>query len=361
MKNATLHLYAKRTEAAEIGQICNELQEFSFELHPFHNVGNPLQDGEVMLIVSQNNFEEIIRKAAELRLQNPLSKLVLVGDALPPLVSFHCKASLVIGFSQLEILREVYSELEQGKQKKFNSQVVNELQDKNKELEKINFELDRFVYSASHDLRSPLTSVLGLLYLLRNEMKDSNALHYVDLMEESILKLDNTIRDIVAYSRNNRTQVQLESVNISEVVRDISTGLRYLETDEVNLSEVIDVVQPATLVTDRSRIQIVLNNLISNAIKYRHVARKPKICIECKHESGQAIVTVKDNGVGIKDEHLSKIFDMFYRTSDQSSGSGLGLYIVKETVKKLGGNVHVVSEVQNGTLFTITIPQHAIN
>jgi signal transduction histidine kinase len=361
MKNATLHLYAKRTEAKEISQICSELHEFSIALHSFHNVGKSIPDGEVMLIVSQNNFEEIIRIAAELRLQNPLSKLVLIGDAISPLVSFHCKASLVIGFSQLEILREVYSELELGKQHKANSLFVSELQDKNKELEKINFELDRFVYSASHDLRSPLTSVLGLLYLLRNEMQDSSALHYVDLMEESILKLDNIIRDIVAYSRNNRTQVQLEQVDLSEVVRDLSTGLRYLEADEVVLSDVIEIAKPAALVTDRSRIQIILNNLISNAIKYRHIARKPKIQIECKHADNKAIVTVRDNGVGIKDEHLTKIFDMFYRTSDQSSGSGLGLYIVKETVKKLGGTVAVNSEVNNGTIFTIVVPEQSVN
>jgi signal transduction histidine kinase len=192
-------------------------------------------------------------------------------------------------------------------------------------------------------------------------MQDSSALHYVDLMEESILKLDNIIRDIVAYSRNNRTQVQLEQVDLSEVVRDLSTGLRYLEADEVLLSDVIEIAKPAALVTDRSRIQIILNNLISNAIKYRHIARKPKIQIECKHAENKAIVTVRDNGVGIKDEHLTKIFDMFYRTSDQSSGSGLGLYIVKETVKKLGGTVAVNSEVNNGTIFTIVVPEQSVN
>jgi signal transduction histidine kinase len=358
MKRNNLHLYASRPDAEDIGQFCRTLLDFPIVLHAFHEKKNDIQNGEVILIAAQNNFEEIIRVAAELRIQNPHSKLVLIGDAIPPLVSFHTKAALVIGPSQVSILREVYSELELGNTSKTESAAFSELQEKNKELEKINFELDRFVYSASHDLRSPLTSVLGLLYLLRNEIKDKEAMHYVDLMEESILKLDNIIRDIVAYSRNNRTQIQLESLELSEVVKDISTGLRYLETDELSLKDVIEVKKSSVLISDRTRIQIILNNLISNAIKYRHIARKPKIQIKCEHLNSHAILTVEDNGMGIKDEHLNKIFDMFYRTNDQSSGSGLGLYIVKETVKKLGGEVNVRSEVNNGTTFTITIPDH---
>jgi signal transduction histidine kinase len=358
MKRGTIHLYANRTDAEEIGKLCQLLENFQIVRHAFYEMNKSVLAGEIILLVAQNNFEEIIRVAVELRVQNPHLKLILIGDAIPPLVAFHSKATLVIGLAQVSILNEIFSELEIGIKNKSESEAFSELQEKNKELEKINFELDRFVYSASHDLRSPLTSVLGLLYLLRNEIKEKDAMHYVDLMEESILKLDNIIRDIVAYSRNNRTQVQLETVELSEVVRDISTGLRYLETDEVALKDVIEVKKSAALISDRSRIQIILNNLISNAIKYRHAARKPKIQITCEHLNSQAVLIIEDNGMGIKDEHLNKIFDMFYRTNDQSSGSGLGLYIVKETVKKLGGEVNVRSQVNNGTTFTITIPEH---
>jgi len=184
----------------------------------------------------------------------------------------------------------------------------------------------------------------------------SETIRYVDLMEESILKLDNIIRDIVAYSRNNRTQVNIEKVEIKEVIKDISAGLRYLESDEIILKEIINIEEPALIQSDRTRIQIILNNLISNSIKYRHPDRKPKISISCRRTENNAIVSVKDNGLGIKEEHLGKIFDMFYRTSDKSSGSGLGLYIVKETIKKLGGTVDVWSEINSGTTFTLTIP-----
>ena len=197
---------------------------------------------------------------------------------------------------------------------------------------------------------------MGLLYLLRNETNTSETIRYVDLMEESILKLDNIIRDIVAYSRNNRTLVNIEKVEIKEVIKDISAGLRYLESDEVILKEIIHVEEPASIQTDRTRIQIILNNLISNSIKYRHPNRTPQISITCNTNANNSIVVVKDNGIGINEEHLGKIFEMFYRTSDKSSGSGLGLYIVNETIKKLGGKVEVNSQINLGTTFTLTIP-----
>ena len=356
MKKPIVHLFARQPDSVEINAICGALSDFKVQAHSYQQVKQSLHQGESILLPIQNNFEEIIRISAELRTRNPDSQLILIGELIPPLVSFHCKAAMVLRFEELYLLKEVYPELMHANVNTANFTAMHELQSKNKELEKINFELDRFVYSASHDLRSPLTSVLGLLYLLRNETNTTETIRYVDLMEESILKLDNIIRDIVAYSRNNRTQVNIEKVEIKDVIKDICAGLRYLESDEIILKEIIHIEEPALIQTDRTRIQIILNNLISNSIKYRHPDRKPKISISCRKTENNAIVSVKDNGLGIKEEHLDKIFDMFYRTSDKSSGSGLGLYIVKETIKKLGGTVDVLSEINSGTTFTLTIP-----
>ncbi|MFN5371097.1 MAG: sensor histidine kinase [Bacteroidia bacterium] len=356
MKKPIVHLFARQPDSDEIEAICLALADFKVQLHTYQHVKQSLQEGEIILLPIQNTFEEIIRISAELRTRNPESQFILIGERIPPLVSFHCKAAMVLRLEELSLLKDVYAELLHGNSNAANFAAMHELQSKNKELEKINFELDRFVYSASHDLRSPLTSVLGLLYLLRNETNAAETIRYVDLMEESILKLDNIIRDIVAYSRNNRTQVNIEKVEIKDVVKDISAGLRYLESDEIVLKEIISIEEPAVIQSDRTRIQIILNNLISNSIKYKHPNRKPKISISCKRTENNAIVSVKDNGIGIKEEHLGKIFDMFYRTSDKSSGSGLGLYIVKETIKKLGGTVDVCSEINSGTTFTLTIP-----
>ena len=107
---------------------------------------------------------------------------------------------------------------------------------------------------------------------------------------------------------------------------------------------------------DRNRIQIILNNLLANAIRYRHPARKPEVVVEAILKGQFVQITVKDNGIGINEKYIGKIFDMFYRTSDTSSGSGLGLYIVRETIKKLNGSIDVVSQVNDGTAFTIVLP-----
>jgi signal transduction histidine kinase len=233
---------------------------------------------------------------------------------------------------------------------------IDELQLKNKELQKINFELDRFVYSASHDLRAPLTSVLGLLYLLREEAKEEEPQRLVDMMEESILKLDNTIRDIVAYSRNNRTEVQIEPLRLGLIIDDLVKGLKYLESGDVKLSTCVRYEDDFVFLSDRTRLTIILTNLISNSIRYRHPARTPDVVVKVYREDSCLVITVADNGLGINDQHMGKIFDMFYRTNDLSAGSGLGLYIVSETVKKLDGKIEVKSKVNEGSIFKIVLP-----
>jgi len=233
---------------------------------------------------------------------------------------------------------------------------LTEIQLKNKELEKINFELDRFVYSASHDLRSPLTSVLGLLYLLRMQLIDAESIKYTNLMEESILKLDNTIKDIVTYSRNNRTDIIREKVKVKSLIKDLVDNLKYLEPSGTSLNEAIVFKGINIINADKNRLQTILNNLISNSIRYRQTSRQLKIQIKTEITDENLVLSVEDNGIGIKEQHIDRIFDMFYRTNDSSTGSGLGLYIVKETINKLGGNIQVNSTINEGTTFIVSFP-----
>lgn len=229
------------------------------------------------------------------------------------------------------------------------------LQLQNEELAKINEELDRFVYSASHDLRAPLTSLLGLLEVIRMT-KDMDSLHvYFDMMEKSIVKLDTFIRDIVNYSRNTRTQVQSENVDFKELIQDIFDQLKF-DAKARSIRHEIDVTQSAPFLCDKARITPVIGNLLSNAFRYHNVMQDdPYVRVQAEVGQSQAIIKVEDNGIGIKPEHLDHIFEMFYRASDHARGSGLGLYIVKETIEKLGGTVSVVSEVNQGTTFTVIL------
>lgn len=231
-----------------------------------------------------------------------------------------------------------------------------ELHLKNLELEKINFELDRFVYSVSHDLRAPLTSVLGLIHLLREEVVGSNPQHYIALMIESIAKLDNTIKDILAYSRNNRLQIIKEEFNLRNTVNSILDNLSYLNEPDFDVRKIAVVKGKLLIKADKIRLNTILNNLLSNAIKYRNTSRALKVEITCTVNKSFIKIRVKDNGVGIEPRHLPYVFDMFYRTDERNTGSGLGLYIVKETVLKLKGKVSVNAIVGTGTEIEISIP-----
>lgn len=230
------------------------------------------------------------------------------------------------------------------------------LEQQNIELRKTNEELDRFVYSASHDLRAPLISVLGLLNLARAEKSENVLVPLYDMMEGSINKLDRFIHDIVNYSRNTRLDIIPEKLEFKTLVNGCIDQLRYLEGARfITITD--EVTGDAPFYTDKARVTVLLNNLLSNAIKYHNVSR-PGAYIKFKaHQTNEkCIITVSDNGNGIQVGSIDKIFEMFYRGSESSSGSGLGLYIVKEIVEKLSGTISVQSELMKGTTFTIELP-----
>jgi PAS domain S-box-containing protein len=227
---------------------------------------------------------------------------------------------------------------------------------KNAELEKTNAELDRFVYSASHELRAPLTSVLGLIGISKMEQKDAQQVTYLNMMEQSVNRLDRFIQDIIHYSRNSRLDIQPQVIDFQELLRETLEDLNYMQVIE-NIDKIIHIESPTEYKSDRGRLRVILNNLVSNAIRYHRLMQEhPYIEINVRIKPEKAIIQVSDNGQGISPEHLDKIFDMFYRASNSAKGSGLGLYIVKETLIKLQGTISVKSEYKKGTTFTLHIP-----
>jgi signal transduction histidine kinase len=233
-----------------------------------------------------------------------------------------------------------------------------DLQKANEELMLRNTELDRFVYSASHDLSAPLKSVLGLIAVSRMENPDEQHAQYLAMMEASVRKLEDFIKDVVSYSRNTRIEVKMETFHFPELVRDILDDHQY----SPNFSKIsFEVSDPAgiRMTSDVMRLKIILNNLVSNAIKFHRFdsADVPFIRICLSHQDRAYVVTVQDNGQGIDEQHLSRIFEMFYRASEQAQGSGLGLYILKEAVSKMNGRVTVKSTLDVGTTFTVMLPK----
>ncbi|HEX8529884.1 MAG TPA: PAS domain S-box protein, partial [Cytophagales bacterium] len=197
---------------------------------------------------------------------------------------------------------------------------------------KTNRERDRFVYSAGHDLRAPLMSMLGLTDIIAEEADPAQRDYYLELMRRSIHQLDHFIQDIIHFSRNQRTAVAREPVDVAQLVDQAWEGLRYLAAGQaVRLEK--SVQAETVLRTDPKRLSVILNNLLSNAVRYGDPGKEEAlvrvaVCITPR----EARITVADNGIGIGVEHLDKIFGMFYRATETKAGSGLGLYIVKETV-----------------------------
>jgi signal transduction histidine kinase len=232
------------------------------------------------------------------------------------------------------------------------------LRHQNEELVKINKELDSFVYSVSHNLRAPLMSVLGLINLVQIENKKSDEAlnNYFGMMQHSIHKLDDTLKEILDYSRNARSELNIDLVDLRRMIDESFERLMYLEGSE-DIDKNIEVEQDAPLYSDPYRLSVIINNLVSNAIKYRDPNKqRNEIHIRAKINTAALELTFRDNGIGISEEFKPKIFDMFFRATERSEGAGLGLYIVKETIEKLMGTIEVESRMGEGTSFKIRVP-----
>ncbi|MDQ2658449.1 MAG: HAMP domain-containing histidine kinase [Bacteroidota bacterium] len=228
------------------------------------------------------------------------------------------------------------------------------LLDKNEQLQKANTELDRFVYSASHDLRAPLSSLLGLIEVAKLDHGDVD--HYLDMMRGKIHDLEDFIKEIISYSRNARMEVKKQPVNLKQIVDEVTEALTFsVGNPDIRIDNL--VAENMIVYTDSMRLKIVLSNLIDNSLKYRDEQKeKPFIRIEATERDHVKLIIVKDNGVGIDQVYLEKIFQMFFRASESSKGSGLGLYIVKETLGKINGSIQVESSLGTGTTFMVRIP-----
>jgi signal transduction histidine kinase len=224
---------------------------------------------------------------------------------------------------------------------------------KNDQLQKANAELDRFVYSASHDLRAPLSSLLGLIEVAKLDHAGMD--HYLDLMKNKIHDLEEFIKEIISYSRNARMDVRKQPVKLKKTVEEVTEALAFsVGNPDICIENL--VAEDMILHTDSVRLKIVLSNLIDNSLKYRDITKeKPFIRIEALERDDVKVIVVKDNGVGIDQLYLDKIFNMFFRASEQSKGSGLGLYIVKETLSKINGSIKVESSLGSGTTFMVSI------
>ncbi|MDX2190802.1 MAG: tetratricopeptide repeat-containing sensor histidine kinase [Bacteroidota bacterium] len=243
--------------------------------------------------------------------------------------------------------------------RKFNQQLMTqnkEIQAKSEALAIANEELDNFVYRSSHDLKAPLTSVLGLINITKSESTEDGLKLYLVKMQESIDRLMLVLKDLSNYSRNSRLQVTHETIDFNKLITKVLDDLKFLPNyNNVKINYTIE--GSGMYISDPLRIHILLNNLISNAITHNDFSKSnPYVNVHITYTETKAIIKIEDNGEGIPDEYHNKIYDMFFKGSNNSQGSGLGLYIVKGVIKKLQGHISFITRSGEGTTFVVEVP-----
>lgn len=228
----------------------------------------------------------------------------------------------------------------------------------NRMLEKANLELDNFVYSASHDIRSPLTSILGLINISSKTNDKAEINECLHLMKSRVHRLDEFIEDILDFSRNIHVDIKLREINLNFFIDEILKGQDFGDSFE-KLEVKLLLTSDFEVISDPLRLKIILKNLLSNSCKFSNPRNESSwISISALRVDGNFQLIIEDNGEGIRDELKDKVFDMFYRASEKSKGSGLGLYIVKEMIEKLNGTIKLNSIYGKGSQFIIELPDH---
>lgn len=230
------------------------------------------------------------------------------------------------------------------KLKKFEQALIN----KNKEM-------DMFVYKASHDLKGPLVTIKGLANIATISSKEQDTLKYLEMISQTAEKLNNTLVTLLKLAVSDNILKEKSVFNINQAIESVlkQINARVQENPaEINLFVDSDI----TLCTNEIIFCTIIQNLIENSIKYRKNQAGDFIKISAKKIDNHLFLVIEDNGIGIAEEMHSKIFDIFFRVSNNQEGSGLGLYIVQSHIEKLMGSISFQSTLGLGTTFSIKLP-----
>jgi len=233
---------------------------------------------------------------------------------------------------------------------------------RNRQLIRTNNDLQEFAYVASHDLQEPLrmiTSYLDLLQLRWGSAIDAEAMMYLGRATDSAARMTRLVKDLLVYSRAGHDGEFTEEVPLQDLVSEIceDLGARIAETE----AEIVFVDLPVVRAR-RLLLRQVLQNLLQNALKYRHPERRPHVTVSVAKSGDDTLVHVTDNGLGIPEQHRDRIFRLFQRLDlGKAEGSGIGLSICRKLARAWGGEITVASDGEHGSTFTITLPRQSGN
>jgi signal transduction histidine kinase len=255
-----------------------------------------------------------------------------------------------------EELINLNNELERRVESRTKEVVAREMEvnAKNQELNKVNIDLDNFIYTASHDLKSPISNLEGLVRILKEELENNGnpTVHqFLDMMNVCITKLRDTILDLAEITKVQKNlEENPELVSFEQVVEDVKEELTLTANSPFSIVQKLEIKE---ILYPIHGLRSVLHNLLSNAVKYRSDERPVHIIISTHRENGSVVLTVEDNGLGIEEHHLPRLFSMFKRFHSHVDGTGIGLYIIKRIVENRGGKIEYISKGNKGSIFKV--------
>lgn len=234
---------------------------------------------------------------------------------------------------------------------------ITEVTEKEKKLEAVNKELETFIYKLSHDLRSPIASVTGLAKIAQLETSDATAKKYFELINDLMEKQDGILQTLVKAMILKDRNYSVQDVDLNELINEILQSIQNIPGFKETTIKTNCAVA-GTVKLDYQSTYSLLQNLVVNGIKYRKRNIEQSIVEVRIDRDGQNRIRIEisDNGMGIREDIKDKVFDMFYRGSNYSTGSGLGLYLVKNAVEKMGGTISLESRENVGSTFKISLP-----
>jgi hypothetical protein len=285
-------------------------------------------------------------------------EMILFSMALADKINIYKKekeeAQKQVMQSQLEIIRQL-QEKEQLKDQ-LNKELEKKVQERTYELEEKNKQLDSFVYKASHDIKGPLKSVIGLTTIGMKDVKDTTALSYFDHIYKSTIRLDKILAELLSFTKAKEHKLEKSLIDFSSILTNVLSSFEHAPGyEQMNFN--IDKDEIINFYSDEKSVYSIIQNMVENAIKYRDPQKNTcSLCIIIKVSNDNVTMSFKDNGLGIDSNSLNRIFDMFYKVNESSVGTGLGLYITKTSIEKLGGKIEAESMVGEGTIFKIVLP-----
>lgn len=296
------------------------------------------------LNLTQKELELTLEKEAEERQQNTII-YSLIGVTITLM-------GIILSF----VYRLAHQRKSSIKNLEKNNMIINQ---KNEELKELNEVLDAYSSTVSHDLRSPINSMLGLLEVAKHDDDQTLREIYFPMFEKNLHKLRNFIEDLLAHTKNQRQALKPKLIELDLLISEV---MEQVIPQDGEVAGKVEITGSKEFTSDPVYLQLILNNLISNAVNYKDSRKeKPYVKVKVEVEPEKLHITVSDNGLGIPEAQQGKVFEMFHRVHTGLPGTGLGLHIVQTAVKKLQGELKLESTEGKGTTFQMQFPLLAVN